>query len=348
MPRCDLANSADAPEHMQITVIVCTYNRCHTLGLSLQSIAAQLFREPRKWEVLVVDNNSKDRTRDVIAEFCAKYPGRFRYLFESNQGLSHARNAGVRKALGEILAFTDDDVIVLNTWLDNLTSPLFTGQWAGAGGPIYPEGGFVPPSWLQRDWPPSMAPLAMFDAGPVPRDLTEPCFGANMAFRRSVFDRRGLFRTDLGRCGDSLLSNEDSEFGRRLLEAGERLRYEPAAVVYHPVEKKRIQKNYFLAWWFAKGRADIREVGIEPGAKWYFAGVPLVFFRRLVIQAVRWIVTIQSARRFSCKVSTWTICGQILEARRLRRNARRTLTPPLKAYTVRGTDSCLDKANWEN
>jgi glycosyltransferase involved in cell wall biosynthesis len=66
---------------MYITVILCTYNRCEILSKALASVAVSNVPEFIQWEVLVVDNNSKDQTRDVVEDFCRKYPGRFRYLF---------------------------------------------------------------------------------------------------------------------------------------------------------------------------------------------------------------------------------------------------------------------------
>ena len=119
---------------MNITVILCTYNRCATLSRALASVAASELPQVAKWEVIVVDNNSTDGTRAVVEEFCRQHPGRFRYLFESRQGLSQARNAGIREARGDILAFMDDDVTVEPTWLWNLTANLCDGEWAGAGG----------------------------------------------------------------------------------------------------------------------------------------------------------------------------------------------------------------------
>ena len=109
---------------MKISVILCTYNRCQSLTRALESVAASQMPNSLDWEILVVDNNSKDRTREVMSEFCLRHPGRVRYLFEAQQGLSNARNAGIREAHGEIIAFTDDDITVEPTWLQNLTASL--------------------------------------------------------------------------------------------------------------------------------------------------------------------------------------------------------------------------------
>src|SRR4029453_17645691 len=90
-----------------------------------------------------------------------------------------------------------------------------------------------------------LAPLAMFDLGNEPGELKESPFGTNMAFRASVFKTHVGFRTDLGPCPGSEIRSEDTEFGNRLLAAGERLWYQPSAVVYHAVPANRVQKRYF-------------------------------------------------------------------------------------------------------
>jgi glucosyl-dolichyl phosphate glucuronosyltransferase len=300
---------------VSITVILCTYNRCKTLATALNSVAVAAYTLPTwlEWEVIVVDNNSTDQTRNVVEDFCRRLPGRFRYVLEPNQGVSHARNAGIRESRGDVLAFMDDDVTVDPAWLWNLTAALHSGEWKGTGGRVIPVWKTKPPSWLSTKGPYALAPFVAFDLGSEAGPLTEPPFGANMAFRKEMFEKYGGFRTDLGRCGNNLLSNEDTEFGRRLLLGGERLRYEPSALMYHPVYESRIQKKYLLRWWFGKGRADIAELGIRQGTKWFLGGIPLYLLRRLVGWTVRWMIAINTSKRFSCKLNVWNITGQILQ-----------------------------------
>lgn len=304
---------------MRITVILCTFNRCRSLATTLDSMAAQVLPAPVEWEVLVVDNNSTDKTREVVEDFCRRYPGRFRYLFEPEAGKSRALNAGVREAQGDILAFTDDDVTVEPDWLKNLTAALHDGQWAGLGGRTLPERGFMAPHWLSLEGRHALAPLAIFDLGPEVRELHEPPYGNNMAFRKVMFEKYGGFRVDMGPCPKSRNPQkaEDSEFGRRLLAAGERLRYEPSAVLYHSVPENRLTKKYFLAWWFDKARADVRLAGPRSDSTWYVAGIPLYLFRRLTAWSLRWLVAAETSRRFSCKRSVWIVAGQIVESRRV-------------------------------
>lgn len=303
---------------MDITVILCTYNRCKLLAKALESVALSCLPPSVEWEVLVVDNNSSDRTRSIVEDFSRRYPDRFRYLFESRPGKSYALNAGVVQARGVILAFMDDDVTVEPTWLQNLTGELYRGEWAGAGGPILPERSFSSfPRWLDPDLPHSLAPLALFNLGPDPVALSQSPFGTNMAFRKEIFDRFGYFRTDLGPQPDSILRGEDTEFGKRILAAGLQLRYEPSAKVFHEVPEDRLQKGYFLAWWFDKGRSDLRELGIRPEFRHSIGGVSLRTLLRLVVWTVRWMIAIKPPRRFFCNLQVRWLLGQIVESRRV-------------------------------
>lgn len=298
---------------MDISVILCTYNRCQSLSKALDSVARSILPKPVEWEVIVVDNNSKDQTRQVVEDYCQRYPGRFQYLYEPQQGKSHALRFGIQNAQGNILAFVDDDVTVEPSWLQNLTAPLFIGKWVGTGGRILAEQGFVPPKWLPVREKNGLAPFAFFDLGPQAETLNEPPFGTNMAFRKCLFEKYGSFRTDLGPCPGSEIRNEDTEFGERVMAAGERLRYEPSAVVYHAVPERRICKSYFLTWWFDKGRAEIRQSGIPQDTHWFLVGVPLYMVRRLLVWTVRWIIVVEPSRRFSNKIKVWVTAGRIRE-----------------------------------
>jgi glycosyltransferase involved in cell wall biosynthesis len=297
---------------MKISVIVCTYNRCQSLAKTLDSLAASVLPASDEWEVLVVDNNSNDRTREVTADFCNRYRGRFRYLFEPRQGKSHALNSGARDAHGDILAFTDDDVIVEPAWLRHLVAAFENAEWSGSGGRTFPEKAFSPPGWLSLDSRYALGPLAVFDLGPVAAELTEPPFGNNMAFRKQMIEKYGGFRADFGPPPGNEVRGEDTEFGKRLLTAGERLSYQPAAIAYHAVPESRINKRYFLDWWFDKARTDIRESGPPAGAR-SIKGIPLVALRRLTVWTIRWLLAVGSSRRFSSKVNVWLNAGVVKE-----------------------------------
>jgi glucosyl-dolichyl phosphate glucuronosyltransferase len=304
---------SDNAPRLSASVVICTYNRGESLVDALESVARCNSPEWLDWEILVVDNNSTDRTREIVQEFCRKYPRRFRYYFEKEQGLCPARNAGIREARGEVIVFTDDDITVEPTWLETLVSSFKDKTWAGAGGRVVPVWTCPRPKWLALDEPYAMGPLVMFDRGEEPNELTEAPFGANMAFRKCLFEKHGGFREDLGNRPGSEIRNDDSEFGARILARGERLRYEPSAIVYHPVPEKRLQKEYVLAWWFGKGRGDIRQYGVLRNPKYYVCGIPIVLFRNLAVWTLRWMLAIEPRHRFKNKVNVWEKWGEIVE-----------------------------------
>jgi hypothetical protein len=118
----------------------------------------------------------------------------------------------------------------------------------------------------------------------------------------------------------SEIRNEDTEFGRRLLAAGERLRYGPSAVVHHSLPEGRASQEFFLSWWFDCGRAFVREWGLGPAV----LGIPRPYFNILRLGIVtmagkvwRWAFCLNRQQRFYHKCRVWMIAGQIKEYSRL-------------------------------
>ena len=303
---------------VNVSVVLCTYNRCKSLESALDSLAASNLPAYVEWEVLVVDNNSNDETKSVAAEYCRRYQGRFHYLFEPRQGKSYALNAGVRTARGDVLAFTDDDAIVEPTWLANLTDPLSSGDWAGSGGRTFPSVAFSRPEWLSGDNPLQWGGIlgGLFDMGAEPCELIVAPYGVNMAFRKKMFEKYGVFREELGPRPGSEIRNEDTEFGQRLMAARERLYYVPSAVVYHEISTDRLRKEYFLKWWFDFGRARVREAGNRSkvfGIPRQYLSIPNNVLRVLPLQFFRWVLAINRQKRFHYKCLAWAAAGRTVE-----------------------------------
>src|SRR3954471_13482790 len=107
---------------VKVTVAIPTYNRADFLRQTLAGITAQQF--PREhFEVLVIDNNSRDHTRNVVEEFAQSRPAP-RYIHETRQGLDYARNRAIAEARGEIIIFGDDDILVQPDWIAQMAVPL--------------------------------------------------------------------------------------------------------------------------------------------------------------------------------------------------------------------------------
>lgn len=256
-----------------VSVIVCTFNRAESLRETLSALARQRLPEDRPWELVVVDNNSTDATRAVVAEFSALSTVAIRYVFETRQGLSHARNRGIRESRGELLLFTDDDVRPAPDWLQTLSQSMLDHGCDGAGGWIGPLWEVPPPAWLTERFYGFLA--IRTDEGDARRVQTsdDPPFGANMGFRRAVFDRIGDFDVELGRHGTATVGGEEWDLFQRLLAVGGKVMYFPAARVHHEIPRERIRKSYFRRWRFENSRhqarlhdvpGDRRILGIPP------------------------------------------------------------------------------------
>src|SRR5215813_2754931 len=105
---------------MQLTVIICTYNRSKGLEACLTDLRDQCAEADLEWEVLVIDNNSVDSTETVLQSLSRNFPRPLRWVKEIKQGLSHARNRGIQEARGDYVAFTEDDVRIDGFWVSSI------------------------------------------------------------------------------------------------------------------------------------------------------------------------------------------------------------------------------------
>jgi glycosyltransferase involved in cell wall biosynthesis len=244
---------------LDATVLIATYNRADLLDETLASLARMRVSPRLRWEAIVIDNNSSDNTREIVERHIPGFPVRLRYLFEMQQGRSSALNTGIGAAQGIVLAFTDDDVRVVDGWLDAATMPLLAADrtLGYTGGPVRPIWGASPPAWLDLARGDLWGTIAIQDHGADPfiyEEGRKVPLGANMAVRRDVFEAIGGFRADLGRTGGRLvLGQEVPELLMRARQAGFRGMYVPAMQVHHHIPAKRLTPGYFRNWWFGKG-----------------------------------------------------------------------------------------------
>jgi glucosyl-dolichyl phosphate glucuronosyltransferase len=237
-----------------VSVVLSTYNRADRLGVALQSLLDQQGDVP--FEVIVVDNNSMDDTRRVVEMMMTAAAGRLHYAFEPRQGLSHGRNTGISLARAPIVAFTDDDVRAAPDWILQLARAFERHPEAAyVGGRVMPEWLAPPPPWLTTaHW----APLALQDYGDeaisTGRHHAICLVGANLAFRRSVFEEVGLFTPDLGRIKDGIGSTEDYDMQLRLWQAGLTGLYSARPTVVADVTPDRLDKTYHRRWHHGNGR----------------------------------------------------------------------------------------------
>lgn len=269
---------------MDASIIICTYNRAESLQDTLEALRALSVPSSRHWEVIVVDNNSKDNTRQAVGEVQRDWP-LLRYEFEPRQGLSHARNHGIGCAHGEVILFTDDDVLPESDWLETTLAGLEKYQADACGGFIAPIWETPPPAWLTERF---YGFLAVRTDRSDDYMITEPSqapFGANMAFHKSVFDRVGLFDVRRGRQGNVLAGGEDIELFERVLAAGLRAVFLGQSRVHHKVEAYRCTKRYLRRWRYQSSRNLAITKGFVGDRRLF--NIPLYLFPKTARAAVR-------------------------------------------------------------
>lgn len=223
---------------MKISIIICTYNRYDQIGNCLESFSSAIGNR-KNMEVVVVDNTRENDRRAI------PLPLHTRVVYSSPPGLAHARNEGIRASEGDIIAFVDDDTICGPGWLDACLRSFDESDEIGiVGGKVVPEtNGAAIPYWFYDDlW----LSLSCLDWSPTGRYLKsgEWIVGANMAFRRSVFEQFGNFTTALGRIGTGgLLSNEEIALIEKY--GIERVWYCPEMVLRHVIPIDRISPQWF-------------------------------------------------------------------------------------------------------
>ena len=230
-----------------ISVIICTYNRDKYIYNVLKSLALGTL-EHDAYEIILVDNNCTDNTRSEVDHFCNVFPQvSLRYFVETNQGLSHARNRGIRESKGDILVYVDDDATVnpdyLKTYADWFAAHPETDA---AGGPIIPhyETG-AEPKWMTYFIKRLLTGYLYFGDKAKPFPGNNYPGGGNAAYRSRVFEKVGLYNVQLGRNGDSLTGGEEKDIFDKMKREGMQFVYLPGAILYHSIPGYKLEPDYF-------------------------------------------------------------------------------------------------------
>ncbi len=287
-------------EEIEITVVITTYNRSGMVGKAIRSALEQ--EQPgASYEVIVVDNNSTDKTSEEVKERIEQARGEnLRYVFEGRQGVSYARNAGIANARGRIIAFADDDVQVSRDWVRRIKQAFDQHPNVDCiGGKVLPRWESEPPGWLTRDhW----APLALQDYGDAPVSINKDnrlCLvSANLAVRREVFAQTGMFEPELQRVKNSIGSMEDAELMERFWRAGRQCLYVPELTVAADVPGERATKNYHRRWHAGHGYffAIMRAEDMERSSARLF-DVPAHLYGQAMRDAALWLRFFLTGRR---------------------------------------------------
>ena len=263
-----------------ITLIICTYNREKYIGPLLDSVAKNDY-PTTDYEIVLVDNNCTDNTRGVCEQFATAHPEiTLRYVVETEQGLSAARNKGIKEAKGDIIIYVDDDALVDADYI-RIYAEHFAAhsETMAAGGPIEPLYETEEPKWMS---PYTKALLtAWMNYGDKVREYPNGRYpgGGNAAYRKVVFDKVGLFNTELGRKGSALLASEEKDIFDKMHVLGMQVLYLPTPILHHIIPQTKLEEDYFNRLTLQIGRSErMRTLAISKSK----------YIKRLFSEGVKW------------------------------------------------------------
>ena len=306
---------------MLFSIVIPTYNRAQLLLSLLDSLERLHIPENTGCEILIVDNNSPDHTREIVDEFIKRKNMPIHYFFEKKQGATHARNRGIREVRGEIIAFLDDDETVDKNWLVALREGFDRFQCVGIGGKVVAKWTSPHPDWYTMEGPfrivgPTSGHNLGDDYAKYSLETPMPSTG-NLAVKRECFQKYGCFSTDLGLgpIGNIPGIGDDTEFCLRLFKGGGKLIYSPKAIVYNVVHKERVTKEYCKSYHFLFGRVQAKIYEPEEGVRTY-GNVPRYLFREYLealLSLMGAAVRREKQARFYYRLRLSRISGQIFQ-----------------------------------
>ncbi len=273
-----------------ITVCICTFNRCDRLKPLVADLRKQTSSIP--FDILIINNNSTDQTEEVLQKLTEEdgiIP--LRYVTESQQGISYARNRAITECLDtDFMLFIDDDEIPVQGLINAAADALINENADCVGGRIevcFEE--MVRPQWLTDSL---MGFLGEHDYGPQAlwiSDTSKPLWTGNIAYNMAIFKDNPSLRFDLryNRKGEGIGGGEDVIMFEQLVDRKYRIRYRPEMIVQHYIDNWKIKRSYFFKLHFiagiSQGRYELEEYG-----KTIF-GIPIFLFNQAVKQTLKWL-----------------------------------------------------------
>ena len=265
---------------MNLSVIICTWNNSKRLLITLDSLSKCIVPDGTTWELVIVNNNCTDNTDNIVNKYKVELP--IIYVKEPIQGLSRAKNAGLRVARGQLIIFTDDDVTPCPEWI--------TTYWAAYqknptgyfwGGPVTSK--FENPN-VDKDLIDAVGDYAIkgFDSGEGAGEPADPkirFISANWACPTEILRQLGGFDTDLGLnpASNRVRLGEETDLMNKLMENGWKRWYLPGARVLHFVPAHKCDLKYITARAKAYGRGNIRDFSFKKDRPRILGAPPLIY-----------------------------------------------------------------------
>jgi glucosyl-dolichyl phosphate glucuronosyltransferase len=235
---------------IKLSVIIPTRNRAEILKQALESLVQQKLSQ-NSFEVIVVDNGSTDKTKEIVDSFLNKISNLV-YIYDDNPGLHIGRHRGLEAAQSDILVYGDDDIEALSTWLEAIMESFEDESVVLVGGKNLPNFESTPPEWITQMWESGndkkvLGYLSVLDFGDEVKEIKPNyVFGCNFSIRKNILLESGGFHPD-GMPQEIIKYRGDGEsYVSKYIESmGYKTIYNPKASVYHLCSTNRMKKEYF-------------------------------------------------------------------------------------------------------
>ena len=275
-----------------VSVIIPTFNRAETLEKTIGSLTKQSYPSDR-YQIIVVDNNSTDFTRDVVEKFTRCCSVEVQYLFESRQGVHYARNSALKLSRGEILYYTDDDMIADADLIEQIVKPFGLNSKVGTvTGRVLPVWECTPPDWVLRFCNNEL--LSLLDRPEYLIVSPNDCgvYSCHQALRRDAFVAAGGYHPE--NTAGEWVGDGETGMNIRLKELGYYFAYTGTAITHHVIPAGRMTQSYLNRRLGNQGNCD----SYTDYRKYRFSQAQLV--RRIVAHILK---TIRQC---------WLCCGKLI------------------------------------
>ena len=242
-------NAERRNDNISVSIIICTYNRAIFLDYLLRLLIPQI-KVAEVLEILVIDNNSKDNSQEIF-KFHSESETKIKYFFEPQQGLSYARNRGIREAKGDWLAYIDDDAYPSENWVERIIFNIRLAKHDAFGGvylPWYKDG--------KKDWfLDSYASNKPTICHKAPVTLKSKTFsGGNCAYSKTLLQTVGGFPTNIGMNGNQVSYGEEDRVQLRARNLNFKLGFDSNLIIHHYVSPKKQTIDWLILQAVSKGR----------------------------------------------------------------------------------------------
>lgn len=292
---------------VEFTVAIPTYNGEHRLPGVLERLQTQINIDGLAWEVIVVDNNSHDKTANVVRDYQATFPCPLRYVLEREQGAAFARKRAIKEAQSELIGFLDDDNLPAPTWVAAAIAFAQIHPKAGAyGSRIYGDFEVEPSPELQR-----LIPfLAITQRGSKPL-LYEPAKkllppSAGLVVRKQAWVKSVPSNTILsGRVEGNMLTGEDLEAISYIQQAGWDIWYNAEMEIVHKIPQWRLERDYLLPFFrgIGLGRYVTRMLSISPKKRPLMLCAYIINdLRKIVLHLLKYRIRVRTDLAAACEL----------------------------------------------